>query len=95
MEANLVCDPSDLAGIRGTYQSLLSHYAFRQGNTYAEFREGDRTAEYGLAGLVAGGAAVAAVKSGLLGKLWKFIVVAVLGGVAAVKKFFGAGDKSA
>ncbi|MFT3904924.1 MAG: DUF2167 domain-containing protein [Steroidobacteraceae bacterium] len=41
---------------------------FDAGGTYAEYKPGDKIAEYGLAGLIVGGAAVAA--SGWLCSLW-------------------------
>ena len=50
--------------------------------------KGDRVAEYGLTALVAGGVGAAAVKSGLLGKIWKALVFAVLAVGAALKRFF-------
>ncbi len=78
---------------------IVGGYKFNPGNTYAEWRPGEKVAEYGLAGLIVGGAAAAAVKTGLFKGLfkflaagiaagWKFIVVifAALGG--ALKKFF-------
>ena len=51
----------------------------------AEFQPGDKVAKYGLAALVAGGAAAAVVK----GKgLFKIIGIAILAGLAAVGSFF-------
>jgi uncharacterized membrane-anchored protein len=91
MEVSLVVDPDKLAATMTDYQSLLSDYSYKQGQRYAEYRQGDKIAKYGLAALVTGGAAVVAVKSGLLAyillfakKLWVLLVA----GVAAVVKFF-------
>lgn len=91
MEVNLVVDPEKLAATMPAYQVVLQEYSFKTGEKYAEYRSGDKVAKYGLAALVTGGAAVVAVKSGLLGvllvfakKLW-FVLVA---GVAAVINFF-------
>jgi uncharacterized membrane-anchored protein len=52
---------------------------FQPGNTYAEFDPKiDKVAEYGLAGLIAGGALAGAAKLGLLAGFFKWIVAAVL-----------------
>src|SRR5207248_1264155 len=53
----------------------------------ADRRPGDKVAEYGLTGLIVGGAVAAAVKTGLLKGLWKFIVA----GIAAFWKLLLAG----
>lgn len=80
----------DKAVVRG----LLATLQYEPGLRYADFNEStDRVAEYGIAALVG---AVAAKKMGLLAmfgvfllKIWKVAMVALLGGFAAVKKFFG------
>ena len=61
------------------------------GQQYAEWRSGDKVAAYGLTGLITGGAAVAAAKTGLLaklaaglakmGKLVILALIAVAGGI--------------
>jgi len=59
--------------------AILSMVDFQPGNTYAEFDPKiDKVAEYGLAGLIAGGALAGAAKLGLFGAFFKYIVVAVL-----------------
>ncbi len=65
------------------------------GKTYAEYRQGDRLAEYGLAALVVGGAAMGAAKMGWLGKLGvlfaklgKAAFLIVAGIAISIKKFF-------
>ena len=45
-------------------------------------------AGYGLAALIGGGAAAAAVKTGLLQKAWKFLVVIAVAAFGALKKLF-------
>ena len=94
MEVALVIDPEDLQGVLGEFETLMSGYAFSEGNRYAEFRVGDRIAEYGLTALITGGAAAVALKSGLFKWLWKAIVgvVILIGG--AFKAIFR-GGKSA
>jgi uncharacterized membrane-anchored protein len=59
--------------------SILAMVDFQPGNTYAEFDPKiDKVAEYGLAGLIAGGALAGAAKLGLIGAFFKYIVVAFL-----------------
>jgi len=88
MEAALVTDPMELESVLPDFKSLLKDFSFTEGNSYAEFRKGDKVAEYGLAALITGGAAAVALKTGLLQKFWKLIVVGVVAVGAAVKKFF-------
>lgn len=93
MKATLVANPNELAAILPAYQKLLDGYGYKPGHKYAEFRAGDKVAEYGLTALVAGGGLAVAAKSGLLGKLWKLILVGVLAVGGAIKalwaKVFG------
>lgn len=79
----------------------MTGFKFNQGETYAEFRQGDKVATYGLVGLVAGGAAFAAGKAGLFAKLgvvfakfYKFIIAGVLALFVGIKKLFGGRDNS-
>jgi len=64
---------------------LAANFSYMAGQKYAEFKAGDKVAEYGLAALVAGGAGVVAAKAGLfaklgvfLGKAWKLIVLGLV-----------------
>jgi len=88
MSVDLVLGPEELAGSIPQFETLLAGYGYTQGNRYAEYRKGDKLAAYGLTALVAGGAGAVAMKTGLLAKFWKLIVVVVLGLFAAVKRFF-------
>lgn len=89
MNATLVADPETLQADVKSFKASLAGFEFNSGQRYAEFREGDRVAEYGLAALVVGGATAVAAKTGLLAKFWKLIVVGfvALGGV--IKRLFG------
>jgi uncharacterized membrane-anchored protein len=87
----LVVDPEQLNETLPAFRNLLTGYSFQTGETYAEYRPGDKIAKYGLGALVLGGAAVGAAKLGLLTwvlvlfkKAWKLVVVAF----AAVASFF-------
>lgn len=95
MEVALVCGPEELDRLIPEYQSIMSGYQYTEGESYAEYREGDKVAQYGLAALVAGGAAVAAGKmglfaklSGLIAKLGKGIIVVVIALGATIKKLY-------
>jgi uncharacterized membrane-anchored protein len=93
MSAVLVSSPQSLAQDMKDFNTTLAGYDFIAGEKYAEFKSGDRIAEYGLGALVLGGAAAAAAKAGLfkgLGKfLWVIIGGALMGGWALLKKLFG------
>lgn len=93
MSAVLVSSPSTLGEDMRAFRGALGGYEFVAGEKYAEFKSGDKIAEYGLAALVVGGAAAAAAKSGLLKSLGKFLWVIIGGAIAAgwalVRKFFG------
>jgi uncharacterized membrane-anchored protein len=88
MEVTLVTDPSTLAETLPKFKTMLQGFEFKQGHRYAEFRAGDRTAAYGLTGLIVGGGAAALVKTGAFKWLWKAIVAAFVGISALVKKLF-------
>ena len=106
MEVTLLGDPETYSAAVPKVKGLLSSYAFNPGSTYGEFRSGDKVAAIGLTGLVAGGAAVAAAKTGLLAKLGLILakggkavilgVVAVFAGLGSfIKKMFGGGGDAA
>jgi uncharacterized membrane-anchored protein len=65
----LACDPAEVVSLVPRLQQLLGGFEFKQGQRYAEWRPGDKMAAYGLTGLIAGGATVAALKGGWLAKL--------------------------
>ena len=76
-------------------KKLLEGFAYLPGSKYAEWRTGDKVAQYGLTGLITGGLVVAAAKSGLLAKLGmliaKFLKPIIIGVVAlgaGIAKFF-------
>lgn len=90
---NLVTDAKALPAHRQRAQELLAGLSFDEGRRYADYNGStDRTAEYGLAALVAG---VAAKKLGLLAlgaaffaKFAKLIVLGLAGVGALATKFF-------
>lgn len=95
MEVTLICDIEDMQMILPTYQDLLLGHQYKEGKSYAEYRQGDKIAEYGLTALIAGGAIYGAAKLGFLGtilafgkKFFKFIVIGLVAIGAAFRKFF-------
>jgi uncharacterized membrane-anchored protein len=95
MSVDLVLDPTQLNQVLPAYQQLLDGFIFTPGSQYSEFIKGDKVASYGLTALIAGGAAAAAVKTGLFTKLiaglaalWKVIAVGLVALAGAVKRFF-------
>jgi len=65
MSVVLVSNPASLDDDLRSFKQALNGFGFDAGNSYTEFREGDKVAEYGLTALIVGGAAAAAAKSGL------------------------------
>ncbi len=91
----LVSDPQSLDHDVKDLKALLADFDFNSGERYAEFKPGDRVAEFGLGALIVGGAAAAAVKTGfwkvILGGIlaaWKFIAVGAVALFAGIRKFF-------
>ena len=97
MSAVLVSSPQTLNEDVKAFNGALAGYRFNAGEQYAEFKSGDKIAEYGLAALVVGGAAAAAAKAGLFKSLGKFLWVIIggglMGGWALLKKLFGRKEK--
>lgn len=88
MEVTLVTDPSSLQATLPKFKSMLSGFDFNEGHRYAEFRAGDKTAAYGLTGLIVGGGTAVLVKSGAFKWIWKALVAAGIAVAALVKKIF-------
>jgi uncharacterized membrane-anchored protein len=97
MSAVLVSSPQTLAEDMKAFNDALAGYDFVAGEKYAEFKSGDRIAEYGLGALVLGGAAAAAAKAGwfkILGKyLWVILAGLAAGGWTFIKRLFGRKEK--
>lgn len=77
------------------FRKVMDAFKYLEGESYAEFRPGDKVAKVGLAALAAGGATLAAVKFGLfaqlgllLKKVWKLAIVVVVGLFGFIKKLF-------
>jgi uncharacterized membrane-anchored protein len=88
MEVTLVTNPATLAETLPKFKAMLAGFEFRQGHKYAEFRSGDRTAAYGLTGLIVGGGTAALVKTGAFKWIWKALVAGAAAIAALFKKIF-------
>ena len=93
--ATLVSSPENLASDVESFKAILPGFEYNSGEKYAEFKQGDRIAEYGLAALIAGGAAAVATKKGLwsvigafLAASWKVVAAAGVAAVAGIKSLF-------
>lgn len=90
ISVDLIASPTEYAASVPEFNNLISGFSYNQGSRYDDFRPGDKVAEYGLAALIAGGAGAVALKTGLLAKLWKLIVLAVAAIAGFIKKIFRA-----
>ena len=96
---NAIASMDQLAKIRTEMKQVTAFSDFTPGNRYADFNSAtDKTAEYGIAAMVAGGVAA---KLGLFGKLFafllmfkKFVILGLGALVYGLAKFFGR-DKGA
>ncbi len=88
MNVDLVASPEEYAATKPQFDSLISGFMYKQGSRYSDFTRGDKVAEYGLAALIVGGAGAVALKTGLLAKLWKFIVMGIVALVSFLKKIW-------
>jgi uncharacterized membrane-anchored protein len=88
MDVDLVLGPELVDTVVPEFQSLMTGFSFVQGHRYSEWMPGDKVAEYGLTALIVGGATAMALKSGLLAKFWKLIVLFFVAVLGAIKRFF-------
>ncbi len=98
LELTVVASMEQLRVVNGRIKEVLGMVAFNPGSTYAEFNPGvDRVAEYGIAGLIAGGILAKAgffkfLIAGLIA-LWKPIAVGaviIFGAIGSfIRRLFG------
>ena len=94
LSLNMLSDMNHLSDVRTAAADFGKAASFQPGSAYADYDKSiDKTAEYGLAGLVAAGAGiVVAKKLGLLALLLgfkKFIVIGIVAIGAAMRRWFG------
>ncbi len=95
MRVVLVADLETLEQDTKAFKTSLQGFTFNAGETYAEFKQGDKVAEYGLAALILGGAAAVATKKGFWGVIagffaafWKLIAAGGVALIAGLRSFF-------
>jgi uncharacterized membrane-anchored protein len=92
LDLDAVAGMHQLPEIQNQTPDILAMVDFDQGNRYADFDPKiDKVAKYGIAALIAGGVATAAVKLGLFKLLWVFILAAkkfIIIAIAAIAAFF-------
>lgn len=88
MDVDLVVAPEDYTASLPQFNAVINGFSYVQGQRYADFRAGDKVAKYGLAALIAGGAGAVLLKTGLLAKFWKLIVVGIAAIAGFIKKIF-------
>jgi uncharacterized membrane-anchored protein len=78
----LVASPENMNSAIADFKEKLVGFEYNKGERYAEFKEGDKIAEYGLAALILGGAAAVASKKGFfaialafLAGAWKLLII--------------------
>ncbi len=91
----MVSNPDDLATSEVALNGVLGGFDYNAGNRYADFKPGDKVAEYGLAAMVVGGATAVAAKKGLLPAIgaflaatWKFLLAGLAAAAASLKSIF-------
>jgi uncharacterized membrane-anchored protein len=109
LSVNLVTAPEVLDKVRGVSAEVVSNIEFMPGSRYEDFDASkDKVAEYGLTGLVLGGAGFGLLKIAKLGLLAKFgkllvalliagkkgVVVVFAGLAALVRKWLGRGPRT-
>ena len=100
-KVTLIEDRAHVDATLPQFRDILKTHQYGSGESYAEFRQGDRIAQYGLGALVLGGAAAAAAKFGLFGpvilfakKAWKLVAAGVVGVVMWIKNLFSGRNKN-
>jgi uncharacterized membrane-anchored protein len=95
MDVVVVTGADEMAGAVNEFKDALGGFSFVPGETYAEYRAGDRVAEYGLAALITGGVAAVAAKkgfftvvAGFLAAAWKFVLAGLVALGAWLKNLF-------
>lgn len=76
MSVVLVVSPEGLHEAVVDFKKRIKGFKYNPGERYSEYREGDRVAEFGLAALIAGGAAALASKKGFWATIVAFFVAA-------------------
>ena len=93
---NAVASPEQLTEIRASIPALLANVSFAKGQQYTDYNAGiDEVAAYTIGGLVAGKVLAKVGFFAIILKFWKLGLLALGGVWAAIKRFFGIGNKEA
>ena len=94
-KVTLIEDRDKIDATLPVFREVLASHKYSSGESYAEYRQGDKIAKYGLGALVLGGTAAAAAKFGLLGpviavakKAWKLVVLGFVAVGGWLKRLF-------
>ena len=100
-EVTLIDDLESVDKSLPGFREVLKNFAYKSGESYSEFKSGDKIAEYGLGALVLGGAAAVGYKLGFFAtlgvffkKFFKLIIAGVVAVAAGIKKLFSFGTGS-
>jgi uncharacterized membrane-anchored protein len=99
MSVKLVAPPDQIESLLPMVNGLLQGVAFKAGQDYASWQQGDKVAAFGMAALVTGSTTAVAAKLGFFQKFGLFIakffyvIVAAVG--AVFWRFFGGSSDSA
>ena len=100
-KVTLIEDRAHVDATLPQFREILRSHQYIGGESYAEYRQGDRIAQYGLGALVLGGAAAAAAKFGLFAplivffkKAWKLVAAVVVGAVMWIKNLITGRNKN-
>ncbi|MBI1216202.1 MAG: DUF2167 domain-containing protein [Alphaproteobacteria bacterium] len=98
LSLNLITDPQSVARDKTQVAALLTNLTYDKGKAYADFDSTtDKVAEFGLLALITGIAVkklgLFAIAAAFAAKFAKVLVVAAVGVVASIKKFFMQGRR--
>ncbi len=98
--AILVSEPQSAEQDIEEFKTALKGYQYKAGETYSEWKPGEKVASYGLGALVLGGAAAVATKKGfwavamgMLAAFWKVLVGLAVAGLAGIGSLFKKKDR--
>lgn len=91
MNVTVVMGTEEFKAVQDKIPALLEGFAFKPGRTYAEYKEGDKLADYGLMALLGVGAlGVGATIFAKFGKvIFAAIAAAAVGALSFLRKLFG------
>jgi len=94
LQLNAIAEMDAINDVNANINPILSSVNFNEGHRYADFDpDYDKVAAYGVGALITGKilakAGILAKLGVFLAKFWKLLAVAVIGGLAGIRKLFG------